>query len=76
MLCLFQNIQNRICYTNLSLSLSVPLGYGQVSAFQANKIVKFSQDENLTNEECHRLLTEFMPDHIQLTKITQKLFIK
>ena len=76
-MCLLQNIR---CYTNtifsLSLSFLVPLGYGQGSAFQANKIVKFSQDENLTNEECHRLLIEFMPDHIQMTKITQKLFIK
>lgn len=41
-----------------------------------NQLVKFSQDEAPSDEDCHRLLMEYMPDFIQKTKITQRLFIK
>ena len=43
-----------------------------------NKKVKFSEDENLTEEECHSLLLEFMPKHVHVhnTKISQKLFVR
>lgn len=38
--------------------------------------VKFSEEKDLEDEECHELLLEFMPQHIASTKITQRLFIK
>ena len=38
--------------------------------------MQFSNDPDLSVKECHKLLKEFMPDHIQETKITQKLFIR
>ena len=41
-----------------------------------NKKVKFSEDEDLTEEECHSLLMEFMPECMQNVKITQKLFVR
>ena len=39
-------------------------------------LVKFSEDPDLPEEECHQLLEEYMPKHTQKTKITQKLFIR
>ena len=50
--------------------------YGGYGTQPTNKIVKFSDDEDLSDDECHVLLQEYMPDHIQETKITQKLFIR
>ena len=42
-----------------------------------NKIlVKFSQDPFLPEEDCHRLLKEYMPKHAAAAKITQRLFIR
>ena len=42
----------------------------------ADRLVKFSLDSNIAEEECHKLLDEFMPRHIRTRKITQRLFIK
>ena len=39
-------------------------------------LVKFSTDPDVADDECHRLLNEFMPEHIKARKITQHLFIK
>lgn len=39
-------------------------------------LVKFSLEPDLTSEECHKLLREFMPEHVVSTKITQQLFIR
>lgn len=39
-------------------------------------LVKFSLEPNLSDEDCHRLLQEYMPKHITPTKITQQLFIR
>ena len=44
--------------------------------FHAHEPVKFSSQPNLKEEECRKLLLQYMPDHIKNTKITQKLFIK
>ena len=38
-------------------------------------LVKFSQD-TISEDECHALLLEYMPEHICRSKITQRLFIK
>lgn len=38
--------------------------------------VKFSTEGNLSDEDCHKLLQDFMPKHIIPTKITQQLFIR
>ena len=40
--------------------------------------IKFSNDRNLSDEECQALLKEYMPKHRQLTptKITQQLFVR
>lgn len=43
---------------------------------EGHQLVKFSTDSDLSEEECHRLLQEYMPKHIQATKITQQLFIR
>ncbi len=40
------------------------------------QLVKFSNDVDLSDDECHRLLQEHMPKHIASTKITQQLFIR
>lgn len=40
------------------------------------RLVKFSTDPDVADDECHRLLNEFMADHIKARKITQHLFIK
>ena len=42
----------------------------------AGRLVQFSLDSNIAEEECHKLLDEFMPRHIRTRKITQRLFIK
>ncbi len=42
----------------------------------ANRIVKFSDEPDLSADECHMLLQKYMPEHIVETKITQKLFIR
>ena len=42
----------------------------------ANMPVKFSSEPDLKQKECQQLLQQYMPDHVQNTKITQKLFIK
>ena len=42
----------------------------------ANMAVKFSSEPDLKQKECQQLLKQYMPDHVQNTKITQKLFIK
>ena len=42
----------------------------------SNQLVKLSQDEAPSDEDCHRLLMEYMPEYIRKTKITQRLFIK
>ena len=42
----------------------------------AGRLVKFSLDSNTADEECHRLLDEFMPCHIRTSKIMQQFFIK
>ena len=38
--------------------------------------VKFSTDPDLTDEICHSLLQEYMPEHITGCKITQQLFVR
>ena len=38
--------------------------------------VKFSLDKDLTVDECHSLLSEFMPQHMKKNKTTQKLFVR
>ena len=40
--------------------------------------IKFSNDRNLSEEECQALLKEYMPKHQRLapTKITQQLFVR
>ena len=42
----------------------------------AHQPVKFSSEPNLPEEECEQLLLQYMPEHIQKTKVTQRLFIK
>lgn len=37
---------------------------------------RFSKDPILDNKDCHRLLQEYMPEHVLATKITQRLFIR
>jgi hypothetical protein len=39
-------------------------------------IIKFSTDPDLSDEECHKLLQEYMPHHLADTKITQQLFVR
>ena len=43
---------------------------------RARQPVKFSLELDLQEEECQQLLLQNMPEHIQKTKITQRLFIK
>ena len=38
--------------------------------------VNFGNDPNLTDEECHSLLREYMPAHVVKNKVLQQLFIK
>ena len=38
--------------------------------------MKFSVEDDLSEEECQQLLNKYMPDHIKKTKITQRLFIR
>ena len=38
--------------------------------------VKFGDDPNLTIEECHSILKEYMPAHVIKNKVLQQLFIK
>jgi len=38
--------------------------------------VKFGDDPNLTDEQCHYLLRKYMPAHVTRNKILQQLFIK
>ena len=38
--------------------------------------VKFSLDQDLNDDECHKLLQEFMPKHAVASKMMQKLFIR
>ena len=38
--------------------------------------VKFGDDPNLPDEECHSLLKEYMPHHVTKNKVLQQLFIK
>ena len=38
--------------------------------------VKFGDDPNLTDEECHSLLKDYMPAHVTKNKVLQQLFIK
>lgn len=40
------------------------------------RLVKFSLDDDLSDEACHGLLKEYMPKHVAQTKLTQKLYIK
>lgn len=55
--------------------IAAPQAYAPGSSLPS-PIVKFSLDDDLAPEECHSLLTEHMPDRIQMTKVTQRLFIK
>ena len=41
-----------------------------------NKLVKFSEDGDLTEDKCHELLQKYMCESIKRRKITQRLFIK
>ena len=50
--------------------------YTYAVGVRANKVVKFSSECDLPNEECQELLLRYMPDHVKNTKITQRLFIK
>ena len=56
--------------------LVAPHGYVSGHASNLNKMVKFSTDEPLSHNDCHKLLSEYMADHIQMNKMTDKLFIK
>ena len=38
--------------------------------------VKFSEDTDLSEAECHDLLKDYMPKHVVPTKITQQLYIR
>ena len=58
------------------ISPTAPVGLVPRSNVRLNQRVKFSLDEAPSDEECHSLLTNYMPDFIQKTKITQRLFIK
>ena len=50
-------------------------GIDRLRTDQDGSIVKFSKD-SITEEECHKLLVKYMPEHITKSKITQRLFIK
>lgn len=41
-----------------------------------NLPVKFGDDPDLTDRQCHSLLQEFMPLHVTKNKILQQLFIR
>ena len=43
---------------------------------EGSRLVKFSTDSDLSEDECHVLLHEYMPKHIRSSKITQQLFIR
>lgn len=46
------------------------------SAISDDKKIQFSNLDDLSSEVCNGLLKEYMPPHVQASKITQKLFIK
>ena len=70
------NIAIVLLFLKLSLPIHVSAAYPGLATPSLSKKVRFSDDEDLTNEECHSLLQKYMPKHIQETKITQKLFIR
>ena len=40
------------------------------------QLVNFSSQPDLPEDECQKLLLQYMPEHVRNTKITQRLFIK
>ena len=51
---------------------------GKIDELYSQREIKFSNDRDLSDEECQALLKEYMPKHRQLTptKITQQLFVR
>jgi len=39
-------------------------------------LVKFGDDPDLPEEQCHELLKKYMPQHVTTSKVLQRLFIR
>ena len=57
-----------------NLVLSVLLMFVNLSA--PTVLVKFGDDPDLQEEECHMLLNKYMPEHVTRSKVLQRLFIR
>lgn len=64
-------MKNVSLYTYLIWSLNVPL-----ALFLVKKKVSFKDDPDVSYDQCHILLKEYMPDHVTANKVLQHLFIK
>ena len=42
----------------------------------AGPLIKFSNDDDLTNEDCHMFLTKHMEQDIFVNKLLQRLFVR
>ena len=47
-----------------------------LSVYTGGSLVKFSNQPEISTEECKALLQKYMPQHIKENKITQKVFVK
>lgn len=64
-----QNVLLRVCTCYFFLSIANRKG-------KTAPLVKFSEDPDLENEECWRLLDKYTPPHMKHNKTTQKLFVR
>ena len=39
-------------------------------------LVKFGDDPDLPEEQCHMLLRKYMPPHVKTSKVLQRLFVR
>ena len=75
-----RKVRNKVGWHRRTLKLSFHLHCAHmhvctVGAY-AHQPVMFSSEPDLPEVECEQLLLQYMPENIQKTKVTQRLFIK
>ncbi len=54
----------------------VPVTVGGMFSGSSKVPVKFSLDADLSDSDCHKLLSRYTPQHMKRNKTSQKLFIR
>lgn len=63
-------------YLQAYKNVGSPRGIDRKYDEEKEELVKFSTDPDLEDDDCHKLLHEYMPNHITRSKIMQQLFIR